>query len=692
MGRINVLDTETSNKIAAGEVVERPSSVVKELVENSLDAESKNITIEIKDGGESLIKIIDDGTGIHPDDIKKAFSPHATSKIKDVEDIFSINTLGFRGEALPSIASISKVLLKSKSEEFSIGKELSLVGGVEESFTESPVSKGTQIEIKDLFYNVPARKKFLKSTSREAAIINDLVSRIALANPEVAFKLYNNDKRVVNTYGNGKLLDAIRSIYGKSTAENLIYFEEHGDIVSVYGYIGNDTLARGSRNNQTLFVNKRYVKNKMITVAVENAYKSFNTTGKFPFYVLFIDVYPELIDVNIHPTKSEIKFKDERLVFKTVFDTIHKAIREDVQDDFNIEEEDVSKFNIFKETENINQVSLEVELDKLNTLKQTYNTRPAIGENSFSRESKTTVELPVDFSSSLVKDNDFKVNEEIQKAEYQYEPEKTSSYDYKHSVETDKLKEKMDFHGYVPSVNNTSVSTSGYVVGNLPGDESSMKYKNNNTDSVDRLVEVEKITVNREAKFPSLRIIGQFNKTYILAEKDEVLYLIDQHAAHEKILFEKYLRSIEEATIEIQPLMVPIIIDLSLNDFGYYEENKEVFKQAGFIVEEFGSNSVRINEVPYFLGRLNANSLFLSILDNIKNLGSGKTTEVKFNKIASLACRAAVKANDTLTIIEMESLIEDLRYINDPFHCPHGRPTIVKFTSYELDKKFKRIV
>ena len=340
MKRINLLDEHTSNKIAAGEVVERPSSVVKELVENSIDAEAKNITIEIEEGGISLIRIIDDGNGIHKDDIKKAFMPHATSKIQNVEDIYSIMTLGFRGEALASIASISKVLLRSKINEVDFGSEISIEGGEILSESETGTNKGTIIEVRDLFYNVPARRKFLKSTSREGALISDIVSRIALSNPDVSIKFYNNGKKVLHTYGTGNLKDVIRTVYGKSISENIIYFESAEDAIHLYGYIGKEEIARGSRNNQSIFVNGRYIKNKTIVAAIENAFKSFATVNKFPFFVLFLEVYPEFVDVNIHPTKAEIKFKEDRGIFKKVFDAVHKAFKSEVFNDFYIPEEE----------------------------------------------------------------------------------------------------------------------------------------------------------------------------------------------------------------------------------------------------------------------------------------------------------------------------------------------------------------
>ncbi|MCX0385488.1 DNA mismatch repair endonuclease MutL [Clostridium perfringens] len=673
MNRINILNADTANKIAAGEVVERPSSVVKELVENSLDAGAKNITIEIQNGGESLIKIIDDGSGVHPEDVEKAFNPHATSKIKDTYDIFSINTLGFRGEALPSIASIARVDFKSKTEDFDMGKELIISGGEKESLTDCSMNRGTQIEVRDLFFNVPARKKFLKTTARESALINDLVNRISLANPDVSFKLFNNNKKILNTYGNGKLIDVIRTIYGKSTAENLIYFEEHKDTASVYGFIGNDTLARASRNNQSLFVNKRYVKNRSLTVAVENAFRSFNVTGKFPFFVLFIDTYPELIDVNIHPTKSEIKFKDERFIFKVVFDAVHSAMREYVKDTFTLPEEEEKKFEALKEE--VIQESLDKEISTLEKLKENINYKVSEDKRkeeiysynpSKDYEAKTEVNIPVDFLSKENQEEYFGINNSLENNDFK-------EVSTKREISYDPILIKNELKDKVSESTSESLERSDYKCN-----------KNEYGNSIEEII-------YREAKFPKLRVIGQFNKTYILAEYDSTLYLIDQHAAHEKILFEKYSSDIAKKKVEIQPLMIPLVVTLPTEDYLYYDENKEIFEKAGFKISDFGDNSIRIEEVPYFLDKLNPTELITSMINNLKKMGTGETVEVKYNKIASMSCRAAVKANDVLSILEMENLIEDLRYINDPFHCPHGRPTIIKFTSYELDKKFKRI-
>lgn len=636
--RINVLDEKTANKIAAGEVVERPASVVKELIENSIDANAKNITIEIEEGGISLIRVIDDGNGIYKDDIKKAFMPHATSKIKDVEDIYSIMTLGFRGEALASIASVSKVTLKSKIENEKFGSEISIEGGEILYEGESGCNKGTLIEIKDLFFNVPARKKFLKSSSREGSLINDIINRIALSNPSIAIKFYNNGKKVLQTFGSGNLKDVIRTIYGKAISDNIIYFENKDSDISLYGYIGKEDIARGSRNNQSIFVNGRYIKNKTIVVAVENAFKSFATVNKFPFFVLFLEVYPEFIDVNIHPTKAEIKFKEDRGIFKKVFDSVHGAFKNEVFNEFYIPEEEISKSNEITKEEVIEELK-----------------------------------FTIDYKKPTIEENKININSNLD----------TISYD--------DVKKEEDIYNSLKKLNNSLVNSNSNF-NSIYEENNYNNLKCNDDKNIENKLEENKLKNTKTAKFPGLKVIGQFNKMYILAQYEDILYIIDQHAAHEKILFEKYLNSIEEGDIIIQKLLVPTLIELTNDDFYYYEENKEIFSKAGFIIEPFGGNTIAIKEVPYFLGKLDPRNLFINILDNIKALGSGKTTEVKYNKIATLACKSAVKANDYLTEEEMNKLINDLRYIEDPFHCPHGRPVIIKFTNYDLDKKFRRIV
>lgn len=642
MNRINILDEHTSNKIAAGEVVERPSSVVKELVENSIDANSKNITIEIEDGGTSLIRVIDDGIGIHNLDIEKAFLPHATSKIKTVEDIYSINTLGFRGEALPSIASVSKLTFKSKPYGCDFGKEIILEGGEKISLSDIGMNNGSLIEVKDLFFNVPARRKFLKSNSREGSLISDIVLRIALSNPNVSFKLFNNGKKILHTYGDGNLNNVIRNIYGKSISENVLNFNFESETLKIYGYIGKEIIAKGSRNNESIFVNNRYIKNKTIVAAVENAFKSFSTVNKFPFFVIFIDLLPDSIDVNIHPTKAEIKFKDERFIYKKVFDIIHETLKEDIFNSFSIENKPVNK-------EIIEEIKLDLDIEN------TINKESAISNNKF--------EHSINDIYKNITIQDVTVEEDLYN-----KLKETNRNNNSESLNNETVHENNNINYFIKDNKSTSSSNSVINDDNLQGSK-----------------------IN-SAKFPDLRVIGQFSKTYILAEYLDTLYIIDQHAAHEKIIYEKYIKDIESNDIIVQQLLIPCIIDLSLDDYECYKENISIFTNAGFVIDEFGGNTIAIKEVPYFLGKLDTKNFLLSIIDNLKNLGSGKTTEVKLNKIATIACKAAVKANDYLTQIEMEKLISDLRYIDNPFNCPHGRPIIIKFTEYELNKRFRRII
>ncbi len=538
MNRINILDEHTSNKIAAGEVVERPSSVVKELVENSIDANSKNITIEIEDGGTSLIRVIDDGIGIHNLDIEKAFLPHATSKIKTVEDIYSINTLGFRGEALPSIASVSKLTFKSKPYGCDFGKEIILEGGEKISLSDIGMNNGSLIEVKDLFFNVPARRKFLKSNSREGSLISDIVLRIALSNPNVSFKLFNNGKKILHTYGDGNLNNVIRNIYGKSISENVLNFNFESETLKIYGYIGKEIIAKGSRNNESIFVNNRYIKNKTIVAAVENAFKSFSTVNKFPFFVIFIDLLPDSIDVNIHPTKAEIKFKDERFIYKKVFDIIHETLKEDIFNSFSIENKPVNK-------EIIEEIKLDLDIEN------TINKESAISNNKF--------EHSINDIYKNITIQDVTVEEDLYN-----KLKETNRNNNSESLNNETVHENNNINYFIKDNKSTSSSNSVINDDNLQGSK-----------------------IN-SAKFPDLRVIGQFSKTYILAEYLDTLYIIDQHAAHEKIIYEKYIKDIESNDIIVQQLLIPCIIDLSLDDYECYKENISIFTNAGFVIDEFG--------------------------------------------------------------------------------------------------------
>ena len=609
MRRINLLSENTANKIAAGEVVERASSVVKELVENSLDAESKNITIEIEDSGNKLIRVTDDGSGIYPEDIKKAFLPHGTSKISSLEDIYDIQSFGFRGEALPSISAVSKVKLKSRMKDFDYGREIYIEGGKVIYEKDIGCNFGTEIEVKDLFFNTPARQKFLKSPQREKSIINDLVLKLALGNYKTSITLINDGKQTLRTFNDDELDKTLRVLYGKEVYENVIPIENHSDILSVYGFIGKESISRGSRNRQSIFVNRRLIKSSLITAAVENAFKSFIMVNKFPFFVIYIDIFPEFIDPNVHPTKNEVKFLEERVLFKTIFDGVHNALKESLKKNFIIPEE-------------------------------------------------------IEESTSVYENNPHK------------------SYDSSEATQM----------GYLNNIDYTSKESNfNYSDSNL---SNSLKYTENAPSYIREIpienvaeVKEEKGYINKEIsnspKFPPIKLIGQCFNSYIIGEYLDEIYLIDQHAAHEKILFEKYRKNIGNLNVVSQILAVPVIIPLTFDEYAIYKDNEEIFIKAGFAVESFGENDVLVREVPLFLGK--------PLINNLKSMGSGLTVDVKYDKIASTACKAAVKANDKLSDVEILSLLDELRYIDEPFTCRHGRPTIVKYSLKEIEKSFKRI-
>lgn len=608
MGRINILDKDTFNKIAAGEVVERPASVVKELVENAIDADTREIYIEIVGGGEELIRVLDKGEGLMEEDMLKAFMPHATSKITSADDLFRISTMGFRGEALSSISSVSKVMMRSRTADED-GREIYLEGGELRYEKYAPMDRGTLIEVKDLFYNVPARKKFLKSSSRESGIINETISKISIAYPEIIFTLISEGKSVLKTYGTGNQKDVIRQVYSKKVQDSVFYFESHSDSLSIHGYIGNEEVSRGTRNQQCIFVNRRLVQSKIITAAAENAFKSFATVNRFPFFIVNLEIYPELIDVNIHPQKAEVKFEDERHIYKAVFDAVHQALTEGLKKTFEVEKE-------YTSPESFEQLRTE------------------------ETEGPRYIDIPIDITERSF-------------------PEATPR----------------DQQGYPHG--------SDAAMGAEKEEDGIMKEK---------AVTFDLPETKPEGKFPMPRIIGQFRSTYILTEIHDELYIFDQHAAHEKINFEKYMDGIMKGSVSSQALLIPKVLELSIEDFRLFEENKDILSEAGFTIEEFGDRTVSIREVPYFLGRIEETTYFHDILDNIRNLGKGSREEVKYMRIATVACKASVKAYETLTHKEMEYLIDELRHIREPFTCPHGRPTVIKYTEKDLEKAFRRIV
>jgi len=502
-------------------------------------------------------------------------------------------------------------------EAFDYGREIYIEGGKVIYEKDVGCNLGTEIEVKDLFFNTPGRQKFLKSPQREKSIINDLVLKLALGNYKTSITLINDGKQTLRTFSEDELDKTLRILYGKEVYENVIPIENHSDILSVYGYIGKESISRGSRNRQSIFVNKRLIKSSLITAAVENAFKSFIMVNKFPFFVIHIDIFPEFIDPNVHPTKNEVKFLEERVLFKTIFDGVHSALKESLKKSFIIPEE-------------IEDLAI-VQEDKLH--KSYTSSEPSqigyLNDNHYTSE-----------DNNLGYNKDFGFNKEVN---YNDKPSYIREIPIENQVE--------------PKGDNI--------------------YSNKE--------------ISRIAKIPPIKLIGQCFNSYIIGEYLDELYLIDQHAAHEKILFEKYRKNIGNFNVVSQILAVPTIIPLTFDEYAIYKDNEEVFLNAGFMVESFGENDVLVREVPVFLGKPHINNLFHDMIENIKSMGSGLTIDIKYDKIASLACKAAVKANDKLSDVEILSLLEELRYIDEPFTCPHGRPTIIKYSLKEIEKSFKRI-
>ena len=728
--RINILTQETASKIAAGEVVEKPASVVKELVENSIDAGAKAITVEIVNGGLDLIRIVDDGRGILNEDIPRAFLPHATSKLKTIEDIFAILTLGFRGEALASVAAVSRTLLKSHAPEDPDGMEIFIEGGEEKFKKYSAIDQGTIIDVRDLFYNVPARLKFLRTSQKESANVTDLLTRLALSRPDVAITYYNNEKLVFRTYGTGQLIDVIRTVYTRKTADNVFYFERGYDDFKISGYIGNEEIARGSRNQQTIFINGRYITSRPLGIAVEQAFKSFITINKFPFFILNLDLAPESVDVNVHPQKAEVKFSDDKLMFHSVFETVHGALRQIYQGSLGFEK------GLESQTASNSGTS-----PGSGFFEESATPQDAMAKSFQSGEGLHTMAEPtlMDHGKGLgSRGGDTEstawgiaLNASQGSLKYQTTQEGAKSTGYGNAIHESgsaarsfngdpsenptgrpvigPTDESVHHLGADPTFDNSVAvrvpidlkSDTGTLKGwQRPGPEQTSagswqepkeaKTAQSTSHGIDQ---VNPSALSKEAvgKFPMPKILGQYQKTYILAEFAQTLYLIDQHAAHEKINFEHYMEELMNHELILQPLLLPEVIELAVDDYSVYLENKVVFEQAGFTIEEFGDRALNIREVPVFLSNINTEKYFKEILDNLKNLGKGSSREVRYLRIATVACKASIKAHDELTRPEMEHLVNELRFLKEPFTCPHGRPTMIRFTLTEIEKMFRRI-
>ena len=699
MGKIVLLDDLTINKIAAGEVIERPASVVKEVMENSIDAGASKITVEIRNGGISYIRVTDNGKGIMQDDMEIAFERHATSKLRSAEDLNEIKSMGFRGEALASIAAIAKVSLVSKTADSSTGYEVIAEGGKILSKQEAGCPNGTSITIENLFFNTPVRYKFLKKDFTESGYIEDVVTRIALVHPEIAIKLINTGKTVIQTSGNGDIKAVIYNIYGKEIAENLINIDYDYEDIKVTGVIGKPVISRSNRSNQLFFVNDRYVKDKTLSGAAEQAFKGFVTIGKHGFLVLNIKMDPQKVDVNVHPAKLEVRFQEESKIFKAVFHAIKEGLL---------------RGDLVADTESI---------DGLDSTKTKYNEEPIQPDIKVEQKDNTNFRDILNNQVQTQTNNDFLDKQATeQKTEETFEQVMAKLKKMQDVVKmargqtTEKIEEQ---EGNITNVIEEPKET----VINMPEEET----QDNNIETSDedflkmyeknfgiavkpkeqkedgnldvsndfKPITGENISVFEEQAnytvIPSYKFIGIAFNTYIIIEMKDDLYIIDQHAAHERIMYEKIKANYySDSEKNSQLMLLPDIITLTHKEMGIYKDNREMFKKAGFMVEEFGENTVKLSGVPDVLIDLETKELFLETLDEINTVARTAKQEIEEKFIATVACKAAVKAHMVLDREEVMQLLDKLLVLPNPFTCPHGRPTAIKMTKNEIEKKFSR--
>ncbi len=617
--KIAVLEKATIDKIAAGEVVERPASVVKELVENAIDAGADAITVEIKDGGKSYIRITDNGCGIPEEELPVAFLRHSTSKLRDASELSDIHTLGFRGEALSSISAVSRVEMITKPQTELMGVRYVVEGSQEVSMDKIGAPDGTTIMVYQLFFNTPARKKFLKSDMTEASYISELMERLALSHPDVSFLFISNKKEKIHTSGNGNLMDTIYQIYGRQIASNLLAVEKETDLLMVSGFIGNSNVARGNRSLENFYINGRYIKSPLLSKAVEEGYVGYLMQHQYPFCVLQITTKEAAVDVNVHPTKQEVRFDDEIAIadiFKTlVFERLHQR-------------EDIAEVTLDEEIE------IEKEKEK---------SKPVAEERT-----------PEPFEKARLQQMREKITKQIH-ADTPYERKYQEFYQ----------KRESDTNAHAPKQE-------------LPETSKPATYEQTSF-------------LTREARAKH-HIIGQVFDTYWLIEHDNKLYIIDQHAAHEKVLYERMMKQLKNKEMTTQYVSPPIILSLTRAEQDILERFADVFAELGYVISPFGGNEFAIEGVPGNLFSFDVKTFFMELLASCDSLKGNDGHDMILEKIASMSCKAAIKGNNQLSRPEIEALLEELLSLENPYHCPHGRPTIIAMTKYELEKKFKRIV
>lgn len=618
MPNIAILNQETIDKIAAGEVVERPCSVVKELVENAIDAGSTAITVEIKEGGISFIRITDNGCGIERDQVAVAFYRHSTSKIRSAEDLLTVKSLGFRGEALSSISAVARVELITKTYDELTGTRYVIEGSKELSNEEIGAPDGTTFIVKDLFYNVPARRKFLKTAQTEGSYISDMVEKLALSHPDISFKFINNNQTKLHTSGNGNRKDIIYHIFGREISSSLLEVKHECEYFKVEGFIGKPVITRGNRNYENYFINGRYVKSNILSRAIEEAYKSFLMQHQYPFTVLYFTFFSEL-DVNVHPTKMELRFDNNNEIYVELCDTIYAILsHKEMIPEVPVDSTPAPKKIVHEYKEPIPEP---FEKRRINEV------RAAESRSVYGQSVTSTVK-------------NYSATEPAAKA-----PETSTAYEPAHVV----------------------------------------------TGTQQTLGDYDKVFLTERAK-KQFSIIGQLFKTYWLIEFEDKLYIIDQHAAHEKVLYEKTMARLANKDFTSQRISPPIVMTLDARESEMLEKYRPQIEQFGYEVEHFGGKEYMISAIPDNLFNIDMKDLFIEMLDDFSNSTGRQTPDIITEKVASMSCKAAVKGNDKLTLPEINKLIDDLLSLDNPYNCPHGRPTIISMSKYEIEKKFKRIV
>jgi len=633
MGIIKELDQGTINQIAAGEVVERPSSIVKELLENSIDAGATRISVEIEEGGTKSIRITDNGKGINKEDIRIAFLRHTTSKIKTAMDLLTVSSLGFRGEALSSIAAVCQVELLTRTADAMEGIRYRIEGGKEVGFEEIGIPVGTTFIVNNIFFNTPARRKFLRTAQTEAGYVSDIIEKIALSHPEIAISFKSNGKVKIHTSGNGNLKDVIYSIYGREITENILEINEENDFMKISGYIGKAIISKGNRTFENYFINGRYIKSNIISKAIEDGYKFILMQHKYPFTVIDFTIKPEYLDVNVHPSKMELRFRKSESIYPMISECINDAL--------------IEKPNII-------DVTFEKNVEKAEQIKYV----PEPFENK-------RQDIVNSINNKLSNDNSSNVKYDFYNfGEGPKELNMTPS-----EFGNNTLQEDVNYNATANSVHNIT-----------------------NNKMVQRELTEEYDNFLSEVAKPKHKIIGQVFDTYWIVEYNDKMYIIDQHAAHEKVMFESLMNKLENKEISSQMINPPIILSLSMSESQLLEKYLENFKNIGFQIEPFGGQDYAVRAVPSDLYTLDSEDVLMGIVDNLSNETGKMVPDIINEKIASMSCKAAVKGNSKLSYEEADKLIEQLLQLDNPYNCPHGRPTIISMSKYELEKKFKRII